>query len=71
MMATIRDVAKAAGVSAATVSRVLREDPTLSVQQETRQRVFATAEKLGYRKPEKREKSAENQKKQHHTYALL
>ena len=71
MMATIRDVAKAAGVSAATVSRVLREDPTLSVQQETRQRVFETAEKLGYRKPEKREKSAENQKKQHHTYALL
>ncbi len=68
-MATIRDVAKAAGVSAATVSRVLREDPTLSVQPETRQRVREAAEKLGYQKPEKRK--AAPQKKRIHAYALL
>lgn len=48
MPITIRDVAEAAGVSIATVSRVLnnKDHP---VGAETRQRILATADALGYR----------------------
>ena len=45
-MATIRDVAEAAGVSVATVSRVLNE--TDKVQPATRQRVLDTIKRLHY-----------------------
>lgn len=47
-MTGIRDVARKANVSPATVSRVLNEDKTLSVAEETRQRIFAAATKLNY-----------------------
>ena len=47
-MATIRQVAKEAGVSIATVSRVLAADPGFSVREETRSRILQAAEKLGY-----------------------
>ncbi len=43
---TLREVAIAAGVSVATVSRALNSDPQIS--QATRERVAATAEALGY-----------------------
>jgi LacI family transcriptional regulator, repressor for deo operon, udp, cdd, tsx, nupC, and nupG len=43
---TVRDVAALAGVSAATVSRVLRGNPAIS--QATRERVEAAAAELGY-----------------------
>lgn len=49
-MATIRDLAKRAGVSPATVSRILNYDSTLSVSDETRKRVFQAAEDLNYTK---------------------
>lgn len=49
-MATIRDIAKLAGVSPATVSRVLNYDQELSVAQETKQRIFEVAEELNYTK---------------------
>ena len=39
-MTTITDIAKAAGVSIATVSRILNYDATLAVTPETRQRVL-------------------------------
>lgn len=46
---TIRDVARQAGVSESTVSRVLSEAETaVSISQETRQRVLAAAEALSY-----------------------
>src|SRR3954452_20368573 len=44
---TIRDVARRAGVSAATVSRVLNDSPL--VVEPTRQRVRAAVDELGYR----------------------
>lgn len=47
-MATIREVADKAGVSIATVSRVLNFDETLNVAEETKHRIFETAEKLDY-----------------------
>lgn len=43
---TIRDVAEAAGVSTATVSRVINEDERVAV--ETRKRVRAAIDRLGY-----------------------
>jgi DNA-binding LacI/PurR family transcriptional regulator len=45
----LEDVAEAAGVSKSTVSRVLSDDPTLSVRDETRERVRALAQELDYR----------------------
>jgi DNA-binding LacI/PurR family transcriptional regulator len=44
---SMADVAQAAGVSAQTVSRTLRDSP--KVNAETRQRVLAAVERLGYR----------------------
>lgn len=49
-MPTLRDVADKAGVSQAAVSRILNNDTTLNVPQETRDRVFAAAKELDYRK---------------------
>lgn len=51
-MASILDVAKEAGVSTATVSRVL--NGSYSVTQEKKDRVMAAVEKVGYTLPEKR-----------------
>lgn len=45
---TILDVARAAGVSRAVVSRVLREDPELRVRAATRERVLRWARELDY-----------------------
>ena len=42
-MATIRDVAQRAGVSAASVSRVLKNDTTFSVSQKTKERILEAA----------------------------
>lgn len=49
-MATIKDIAQIAGVSIATVSRVLNYDTTLSVSDETKKRIFEAAEELSYKK---------------------
>lgn len=56
-MATIKDIAAKAGVSIATVSRVLNHDETLNVMEETKQRVFEAAEALEYEvRPKARKK---------------
>ncbi|MBN2942346.1 MAG: LacI family DNA-binding transcriptional regulator, partial [Streptococcus sp.] len=49
-MATIKDIAEKAGVSQATVSRVLNQDATLSVGEDTRSRILRIAEDLHYQK---------------------
>lgn len=48
-MATIKDIAAQAKVSLATVSRVLNNDQTLSVSEETRERIFAIADEMQYK----------------------
>ncbi|WP_130859336.1 LacI family DNA-binding transcriptional regulator [Gracilibacillus phocaeensis] len=47
-MATIRDIAKKSKVSLATVSRVLNNDRSLSVTEETRNRILEVAKQLNY-----------------------
>lgn len=47
-MTTIKDIASKAGVSIATVSRVLNFDDTLNVTDATKQRIFEVAEELNY-----------------------
>ena len=55
-MSTIKDIAELAGVSVATVSRVLNYDDTLTVQEETRKKVFEAAEQLEYHMKEKKKR---------------
>lgn len=50
MKTTLKDIAKKAGVSLSTVSRVLNYDTTLSVSDHTRQTIFEVAEELNYTK---------------------
>lgn len=47
-MATIRDIAKATGLSPATISRVLSSDEHFKVSAETKQLIFDTVKELGY-----------------------
>ncbi|EOW87056.1 LacI family DNA-binding transcriptional regulator [Enterococcus dispar] len=57
-MASIRDVARRAKVSPATVSRFLNQDPALSITKETKQRIEQAVSDLDYKK-----KSTVGQKK--------
>ncbi|GAA0069659.1 LacI family DNA-binding transcriptional regulator [Clostridium sardiniense] len=59
-MATIKDIAKEAGVSISTISRILNLDKTLNVSEETRKRVLKIAEEMNYvtiRQRKQKEKS--------------
>lgn len=58
-MVTLKDVAKYANVSIATVSRILREDDTLNVSLETRTKVQEAVAKLNY-VPKPRKNSNQN-----------
>ena len=49
-MATIKEIAQLVGVSSAAVSRVLNYDEGISVSEQTRAAIFATAERIGYKK---------------------
>ena len=48
-MASIQDIATLAGVSKATVSRILNQDPNFSVSEVTRNRVWQVANQLHYK----------------------
>lgn len=56
-MATIKDIAEKAQVSAGAVSRILNNDATLNASAETRQRVLEVAKELGYQKKNKNSKA--------------
>jgi LacI family transcriptional regulator len=62
-MPTIRDIAKLANVSPATVSRVLNNDNTISIPSKTKKRIFEAAEKLSYTKHRSKNKSRVNNKR--------
>lgn len=57
-MATIKDIAEKVGVSIATVSRVLNQDETFNVSDETKLKIFQVAEELNYKraKPNRKKK---------------
>lgn len=57
-MATLKDIAEKAGVSLATVSRVLNQDATLSVAEDTRNRIVKIAQELNYKTNRKRSTDA-------------
>src|SRR5665213_4292957 len=61
VMVTLSEIAKAVGVSSATVSRVLNFDSTLSVTAETRRAIIEKAEALNYETPRRRKKNLERQ----------
>ena len=55
-MATLKDVAALAGVSVATVSRALNQDPTLSLPQETLDKILHAVQEAGYQKRSRKPK---------------
>ena len=48
-MAPIREIAKRVGFSQATVSRVLKDDPTFSVKDSTREKILNASLEMGYK----------------------
>ena len=61
-MATLNDIAEACGVSKATVSRVLNQDPEFSVGDETREKILNTAAEMNYELGKKRRYASIRQK---------
>ena len=59
-MVTLKEIAKAVGVSTATVSRVLNFDPTLSITEAKRQAIIETAEALNYATPRARNRARQH-----------
>lgn len=55
-MANLSQIAKKAGCSISTVSRVLNYDPTLSVTDKTKQKIFRIADDMNYSLPKNRAK---------------
>lgn len=62
-MTTIKEIAKTAGVSPATVSRVLNQDSSLNVSEDTRKKIQEVAEELGYKTLRQRTKNIFNRVK--------
>ncbi|GEB27261.1 GalR protein [Enterococcus casseliflavus] len=58
-MASMRDIAKLAGVSVASVSRILNNDETFSINEHTRQRVIEIANQMNYSKEKNQPHSRE------------
>lgn len=61
-MATIKDIAEKVGVSIATVSRVLNQDETFNVSDETKLKIFQAAEELKYKRKKIKPKTRQKEK---------
>lgn len=70
-MATLKDIAAEAGVSPATVSRVLNGDESVHVREETRTTIFEIAEKLQYKTIAKRYSKSTRPAKKTYNIALI
>ncbi|MGI8385329.1 LacI family DNA-binding transcriptional regulator [Robertmurraya sp. P23] len=70
-MTTIKDIAVQANVSTATVSRILNNDPTLSVSDITRKRVQEVVHELNYKPVRKKSVKAEKGTETHNIGLLL
>ncbi len=70
-MTTIKDIAVQANVSTATVSRILNNDPTLSVSDITRKRVQEVVHELNYKPARKKSVKAEKGTETHNIGLLL
>ncbi|MCD7034111.1 substrate-binding domain-containing protein [Metabacillus sp. GX 13764] len=68
-MITIKDIANKANVSTATVSRILNNDQTLSVSEDTRKRVMEIKEELNY-KPSRQRGSKYSTSAERQTYHI-
>lgn len=62
-MTTVKDIAQKTGTSSSTVSRVLNNDPSLSLTKQKRLLIKKVADELGYRSP--RQRKQESQKEDH------
>jgi LacI family transcriptional regulator len=69
-MARIKDIAELANVSSATVSRILNNDPSLSVSGETRTRVLEAVDELSYR-PVRKKKAKSVKEKETYRIGLI
>lgn len=70
-MTTIKDIAREANCSVTTVSRVLSNDQTLSITEETRNRVMEVTAKLGYRLRRKKTTASQHHEPQQPRIGLL
>ena len=63
-MATLKEIANAVGVSVGTVSRVLNNDSSISVGDDTKIKIFEVAEEMQYKtlKQRKKKKLKSNKK---------
>lgn len=62
-MVTLKSIALKAGVSQATVSRVIKNDKTFSVSEETREKILRAADELDYHSKNRSEQGIENELK--------
>lgn len=69
-MATLKEIADKAGVSITTVSRVLNHDGTLNVPDDTKQRIFETAEEMEYQLREKKKRKKKLKIGVYYSYSL-
>ncbi|MDL2302018.1 substrate-binding domain-containing protein, partial [Lachnospiraceae bacterium OttesenSCG-928-D06] len=54
LMATLEDISRISGVAKATVSRALRNDATLKLSADTKEKIFTAAKELGYESKSKK-----------------
>ncbi|OON95881.1 MAG: hypothetical protein ATN36_07175 [Epulopiscium sp. Nele67-Bin005] len=62
-MANLQDISNITGVSTATISRILNQDPSFNVLETTRTKVLTVAEEIGYTKHLKTSKKEDTPKK--------